>query len=404
MSDMTQPAGGQPVEGKSSAWVFLAMVVALLGVAASIYSISHHLEVHATGHTDAACNINATFSCDEVALSKYSELGGIPLGVFGLGYFAAMLTLLGLGAWGGKSAKEHLHAYGAMVGVGLLTSVALAGISVGLLGNYCVTCIAVYALTILQGVALFMGRRDILSGFTPKSMFSGATTAAIAVAVVVVGFNFLKPGKNATESTNPAVEGKQPPALATTVEDIPLSKSAYSGLGEDYRKGADNASVVVMEFADFQCPACQRVSGVLEELHREFGDKVLIVYRNYPLDQSCNSAIQHKMHEHACQAAVIARCAGQYGKFWAFHDIAFANQTDISDANIKDWAKKIGLTQEQVDACWSNKDLLDKIKDDIAIGNKLNIDSTPTVYINGRKVIGGRGLAELKTQIEQLLN
>ncbi len=405
MSDTTHSAGNVTVSGKSSAWIFLAMVVALLGVAASIYSISHHIEVHANGHTDAACNINATFSCDEVALSKYSEIGAIPLGVFGLGYFVAMLALLGLGAWGGKSAREHLHAYGAMVGIGLLTSIALAGISMGVLGTYCITCIAVYTLTILQGIALFLGRKDIFNGFTLKSVTSGGTTAAIAVAVVVVGFNFLKPGKGSVdESSDSAATSKQPPALAATAEDLPLAKSAYSGLGEDYRKGGDNASVVLMEFADFQCPACKSVSGVLEEIHREFGEKVLVVYRNYPLDQSCNSAIQHKMHEHACQASVIARCAGQYGKFWAFHDLAYANQEDISDANIKDWGKKVGLTQEQIDSCWSNKDLLDKVKDDIALGNKLNIDSTPTVYINGRKVLGGRGLTELKSQIEQLLN
>ncbi len=399
MAETTSPANGRT---KVGAWAFAALVVALLGIVASIYSISHHLEVHASGQTDAACNINATFSCDEVALSKYSEIGGIPLGVFGLGYFAAMMVLLGMGIMGGKSAKEHLQAYAVMVGIGLLTSLVLAGISIALLGNYCVTCIGVYTLTILQGVALLVGREDIPKGFDLKNVFSGGTTAAIAVAAVVFGYSFLKPGKATNDQArDPA---KPIPTVSDKTEDIPVAKSAYTGLGEDYRKGGDNAAVVIQEFADFQCPACKSIQGTLDELHREYGDRVLIVYRNYPLDQACNSSIRNKMHEHACSAAVMARCAGQYGKFWDYHKLAFDKQSEISAGNVRAWGAAVGLTPEQMDSCAASKDLLDKVKDDIELGNKLGIDSTPTVYINGRKVLGGRGINELRAQIDQYLN
>jgi protein-disulfide isomerase/uncharacterized membrane protein len=390
--------GGRRVGG----WVFFALVVALLGVVASVYSINHHIEVHATGQTDAACNINSTFSCDEVALSKYSEIAGIPLGVYGLGYFAAMMVLLGLGVWGGKAAKEHLQAYAVMVGIGLLVSLVLAGISIALLGNYCLTCIGVYTLTILQAVALVMGREDIPRGFDAKSVFSGGTTAAIAVAAVIFGYSFLKPGKGKVDEA--ANSSKPLPVVSDKAEDIPLSKSAYSGLGEDYRKGGDDATVVIQEFADFQCPACARIQGTLEELYREYGDKILIVYRNYPLDNSCNSAIRGKMHEYACKASVMARCAGQYGKFWEYHRIAFDRQSEMNNQTLKAWGAQVGLTDDQMEACLTSKDLLDKVKDDIALGNKLNVDSTPTLFINGRKVLGGRGVQELRAQIDQLLN
>lgn len=383
------------------AWIFIAMLVAALGVVASIYSINHHIEVHATGQTDAACNINAQFSCDEVALSKYSEVAGIPLGVYGLGYFAAMLLLLGMGAFGGKAAKEHLQAYAVMVGIGVLVSIVLAGISVAMLGNYCVTCIGVYTLTIAQAILLFVGKKDIPTDFTAKNVFSGGTTAAIAVAAVAFGYSFLKPGK---PSVGEAANSKPVPAVSDKVEEIPLSKSAYSGLGEDYRKGGDNATVVIHEFADFQCPACQRVSTVMDELHKEYGDKILIVFRNYPLDNSCNSSIRSKMHEHACNAAVMARCAGQYGKFWEYHNLAFGKQSEMNAVNVKLWGTQLGLTDDQIAACMESKDLLEKVKDDIALGNKLDVDSTPTVFINGRKVLGGRGLSELRQQIDQLLN
>ncbi len=392
-------AGGRRVGG----WVFFALVIALLGIAASVYSIQHHIEVHANGQTDAACNINAQFSCDEVALSKYSEIGGIPLGVFGLGYFAAMITLLGMGVWGGKSAKEHMQAYAVMVAIGVLTSLVLGGISVALLGKYCVTCMAIYGLTILQGVALLVGREDVPKGFDVKNVFSGGTTAAIAVAAVVFGYSFLKPGSKPDINEAGDNAGKPVASISDKAEDIPIAKSAYSGLGEDYRKGGDNATVVIQEFADFQCPACQHIQGTLEEIHKEYGDKVLIVYRNYPLDNSCNSAIHNKMHEFACQAAVMSRCAGQAGKFWEYHKIAFEKQADINTNNIKAWGASVGLTPDQMDSCLNSKDMMDKVKDDITLGNKLNIDSTPTVYINGRKLLGGRGINDLRQHIDELL-
>jgi protein-disulfide isomerase len=220
-------------------------------------------------------------------------------------------------------------------------------------------------------------------------------SAAIAVAVVIAGFNFLKPTRSAAPESPQAANNPNEPQMLPKAEDIPLTKSAYAGLGEDYRKGGDAAPVVIEEFADFQCPACRAMGGTLETLHKEMGDKVLIVFRNYPLDHSCNPAIG-KMHEFSCKAAVMARCAGQYGKFWQYHDLAYGHQSEINDAHLKDWGKEIGLTPEQVETCWSSADLLAKVKDDIALGSKLALDSTPTLYINGHKVVGRRGLDDLR--------
>lgn len=401
MQDMTKPVTGE-TSGASKNWLIMGLILAVLGIAISVYSTMHHLEVKATGQTDAACNINEKFNCDEVALSQYSEIGGIPLGVVGLGYFAGILVLLSIALAGGKSAKDHKHAYVIMVLIGVLVSVVLGGISVGILGTYCLTCMAIYAVCLLQFGVVAANKSKIPTGFDLKGTFSGGINAAIAVAAVVAIFNFAKPSvKPANSAGDPT---KDLPTLAEKAEDIPIAKSAYSGLGEDYRKGSDDAAVVIQEFADFQCPACQRISTTLDALHREFGDRVQIVFRNYPLDPTCNSSVQSKIHEHACTAGVLARCAGQYGKFWDFHTLVFANQREMNDAKLKDWARSVGLTNEQIDTCMASQDIVAKIKDDVALGNKLGVTSTPTLFINGKKVLGGRGVAELKTEIEQLLN
>lgn len=396
---MQETTGGTG-EGKAR-WMFVGLALALLGVAVSIYSTMHHLEVKASGQTDAACNINAQFNCDSVALSKYSEIGGVPLGVIGLGYFVALLVVLGAAISGSKAAKANVHAYVTLVLIGVVVSVVLGGISIGMLGTYCLACMGIYAVCLMQLGLVAAVRKSIPAGFDIKAVTSqGGVNAAIAVAAVIAIFNFTRP---APKTHNAATPKSDIPTLAAQAEDIPLAKSAYSGLGEDYRKGSDNAAVVIHEFADFQCPACQRITATLESIHREYGDRVLIVFRNYPLDNSCNGSVKARIHEHACNAAVMARCAGQYGKFWQYADTMFANQQEINEPKLKDWARALGLTTEQIEACWGNQDMLAKIKDDIALGNKLGVDSTPTLFVNGRKVLGGRGIAELKTEIDKIL-
>jgi protein-disulfide isomerase len=384
--------------------MWVGIILALIGVALSVYSTHHHLELKAAGATDAACNINATFNCDEVAKSQFSEIAGIPLGVFGLGYFVANLVLIGFALGGGKAAREHLYGYVGMVLIGLVVSVVMGVISITQVGAACLTCIGIYVTTLVQAGALFAFRREIPPGINTKDTFSGGTTAAIAVAAVVALFTFVKPSITPKPDSNEADKGPvdpNAPQLSLKAEEIKVTRSAYAGLGEDYRKGPDTAKVVLVEFADFQCPACGQLKNTLNQLEAEYGDKIQVVYRNFPLDNSCNSSVQQKMHEFSCKAAVMARCAGQYGKFWALHGTLFDKQREMSEDKIKAWSKEAGLTDEQINQCWDNKDLLAKVKDDVAEGIRLNIDSTPTLYINGRKVVGGRGINDLRASIDQ---
>jgi len=398
---VTQDMHRDGSENKSQ-WILVSLVIALIGIGLSIYSTLHHLEVKASGKTDAACNINDSFSCDEVALSQYSEISGVPLGIFGLGYFVAATVLLLVGLRGGKSGKEHLQGYIVMTVIGVITSVVLGFISTSM-GAYCLTCIGVYALTAMQVGTLAFWRNDLPKDFNIKNIMSGGTTAIISVAAIILIFNFSKSYLSPSPS-EAAKSAANLPALAPTTEDIPIAKSAYSGLGEDYRKGGDNAKVVITEFADMQCPACARISETLSVIQREYGDRILIVFRNYPLDSSCNSSVQARIHEHACTAAILARCAGQYGKFWQYHDTVFQRQSSINAANLRQWGTEVGLTSEQMTTCLNSKDMKDKIAEDVALGNRLGVDSTPTLFINGRKLLGGRGINDLKNEIDQLLN
>ncbi|MBQ48745.1 MAG: hypothetical protein CMP10_15205 [Zetaproteobacteria bacterium] len=391
----------------------IGLILAIIGAAISVYSITHHLDVRASGQTDAFCNINATFNCDDVAQSEWAEVGGAPLGVWGVGYFLALMVLIGTAFFKEEHATDTLRTWSFLTIIGAAISLGLGILSWVSLGTLCITCIGIYLVTFLQWGLYFANRQSLPPIWDTKSLMNGATYAALTVAVVFALFKFLKPPpadfKEDIPLTKEALEAARQAAkqrytiLGAEVFQVEINKSQYSGMGEDYRTGSDSAKVNLVEFADFQCPACANLADTLKQVKDFYGNQITVVFKNYPLDQSCNDGINRSFHEFACQAAIYSRCAGLQGKFWAMHDKIFANQKDLSSNNLVLWAKEIGLTKSQLKECEDSKDIAKKIKDDIQQGGKLNISGTPALFINGRKVVGNRGFEDIKMEIDRLL-
>lgn len=387
-----------------------AVVLAVIGIGLSLYSVKHHLELRANGHTDAFCNISAQINCDVVASSKYAELFGIPVGVFGAGYFLAMAFLAATTALGHKTRKEHEAAWLILAGAGVVASLVFGGISLGVLNAVCIVCIATYVVTLLQAAVAYVISRDgDQRSFQTKTIGNGLTSAAVAMAIVIVAFNFLRPSAELPKELQD-VAGKHDHlaessmTLSPNKVDIQINRTPYSGAGEDYRVGSDDAKVVIVEFADYQCPACSAARKTFEDLHKEVGDRVLFVFKNFPLSNKCNGSMQSDMHPYSCDIARLARCAGQYGKFWEYHKLAFDEQSRASLEQAKVWGQKVGLTEAQITQCLNSADILAKLRDDADVGTRAGVDGTPAVYINGRKYTGERTVQALRSAIEGISN
>lgn len=401
---------------KSGLFIILGLILAAVGIGLSYYSLTHHLALKFGEASNFGCNINDVFSCDKVAESKYSEIFGIPLGVYGMGFFGSLLVLLLTSVFKPEHEKDVIPFYKYLVFLGGAASIGLFILSKFVVDALCPTCIGVYAVSIAQVLMVIFVDSPLEKGVKPtsKNLYNGATYAGVVLFGVIAIYQFVKPTSHDNPNRMAHVMSDEEKAggntaqtqsmLAEKIHDIKLSKSAYSGLGEDYRMGADDAKVVIHEFADYQCPACQRITETLQIIKQEFGSKVLIVYRNYPLDEACNSGIKGKFHEYACEAAVITRCAGRLGKFWPLYYQVFSNQADINSDNLVKWAKGFGLSEGVINECKNSKDILAKIKDDISVANGLGVDSTPTLFINGRKFIANPTYQNLRYQIEKLLN
>jgi uncharacterized membrane protein len=203
------------------------------------------MELKSKGHTEAACNISSAINCDAVAASKYSEMLGIPLGVWGLGYFLAMAILAGTLATNHKSSKEHEPAWLILVGLGLATSLGLAAISLGILNKVCLVCLIVYAITLAQGVLAWQlwSKRRLFIDFSLKTLIAGLSTAAIAAAVSVVGFNMIRPTSQLPSELQD-LPGKHDgiaalPQLATNSVDLINKNNAWFVIASLFEKGSN---------------------------------------------------------------------------------------------------------------------------------------------------------------------
>lgn len=142
--------------------------------------------------------------------------------------------------------------------------------------------------------------------------------------------------------------------------------------------GKKDAKVVIVEFADFECSACQQEYPVVKEVLRSYGDKILFVFRDWPLTVD---------HPNALIAAVAGHCAGEQGQFWEMHDKIFSEK-DLSLAALKIYGVQIGLNTAQFNACLQSEKYLKEIETDLAEGYQTGVRATPTFFINGVKVAG----------------
>jgi protein-disulfide isomerase len=168
----------------------------------------------------------------------------------------------------------------------------------------------------------------------------------------------------ARKAPKPLVINLQPPRQAVAVSS------------SDPAKGS--GAVELIEFSDFQCPFCQKVQPVLKEVLARFDGKVRHVWKDYPLPT----------HEFAAQAAAAARCANDQGKFWQYHDILFANQQALTADDLRRHAATIGLDRASFSECLDGGKYRNQIAAALKHASAYTVPATPTVFINGRMVMG----------------
>jgi serine/threonine-protein kinase len=161
-------------------------------------------------------------------------------------------------------------------------------------------------------------------------------------------------------------------------------------------KGPAEAPIRVVEYSDFLCPFCRSLAGAFSNYMPQSQGRVAIYYKNYPLDQACNPSLSRTVHDGACELALGAVCAHEQGKFWPYHDAVFSTPPqNPKNEDVLRIAASAGLDSGAMRACLDSSAAKQKLDREIQEARGLEVSSTPTVYVNGKKLgqIGGFLLA-----------
>ena len=170
-------------------------------------------------------------------------------------------------------------------------------------------------------------------------------------------------------------------------------KVEYSEMADGpHLRGNPEASVVLVEYSDFQCPACGNASFLVKDLLDKYQDQIRFEYRHFPLTS---------IHPYAFRAAEAAECAADQGKFWELHDQIFLNQDKLRKKDLIVYAAGIeGLDSEIWQDCLASGAKSNRVKEDLNEANQLGYNSTPTFVLNGQKITNYN---DLPSRIEGLL-
>lgn len=165
--------------------------------------------------------------------------------------------------------------------------------------------------------------------------------------------------------------------------------------------GNKNAKTTLVEYSDYECPACALFYPVVKQIVDQNPDKLVFVYRNFPLPQ----------HQNALSAAYAAEAAGKQGKFWEMHDLLFTNQNtwaSQSSTTARDtfigYATQLGLNIDQFQKDMDSQAVKDKVETDYQSGVKSGVGATPTFYLNGSKMAPPTSLNGFQNTIVQAIN
>ena len=223
----------------------------------------------------------------------------------------------------------------------------------------------------------------------PAMIFVFGLVAGIALTMVLGGVLPTFGGSGSIAGEEVAVK------LTEDDNEIAPTRVLSPVTAEDHVRGDINsASVVIIEYSDFECPYCERHHPNMQTLYDAYEGDVAWIYRHFPLG----------FHPEAKPAALASECANEQGMFWEYGDALFANQALLGDDLYEELAGELGLDVVQFMDCYENETYADKVNSDYASGVAAGVTGTPATYINGEKISGAVPYETLQAVVESYLD
>jgi protein-disulfide isomerase/uncharacterized membrane protein len=391
----------------SRGWRLRALnLLFLIGVGLAIQLTHHFYEVrNGTATFHSFCNLSSVLNCNAVAASSFAELlPGSPLSSWVGGWYLG-LFLLSLLAHGQAWRPLALLGIGLGLTISTLISLIYLSIMVFQLKTLCLFCLFLDGIA-LTALAVFYGMRAEVSGQAVRQNFKSFSSWGSLLGVMTVSLLVGVLGGQALNTMVQPPEEKVLQVIDQILNSPPvvIDSSASGSHGDSPAWGSVDAPIQILEFSDFQCPYCRFGALAVHAATDAFPGQVRIQFRNFPLDAKCNGKLQQTLHPIACEAAQVALCAHQKGKFKELHDRLFDDQALLQPGKPLEFAVGAGLDRAFMETCSQGSDVATQIQRDLLDGERLGVVSTPTFFVNGHRVEGAMPVSVWKGLFSRILN
>ncbi len=369
----------------------LILAIATVGFCLATASAWVHYRVLTDPSYVSPCDINATFSCTQVYLSRFGSVHGVPVALGGMIWFALVALVAGFARPSDKSSVAAGYLF-VIATVGLAVILYLGYVSFVLLHVGCVLCMGTYVCV----VAIFLlasSTASISILQLPLRVMTDIRSVLTRPVTLVAAILYLTGAVSAValfrEGSRSAVQAAEAPPTADATAAFATAWNAQPRV--DLGVAPNGAKVVIVKFNDYECPACQQAElwykPILDKFAKSNPGAVKYVLKDWPWNATCNfnATSTIRGHEASCDAAAAARMAIDRGKYDEMAGWLFANQ-ETTPAAVHEAATRIlGVT----DFDQEYKTKLTDIQRDVADGGVLHIDSTPTFFIDGVRLPAG---------------
>jgi uncharacterized membrane protein/protein-disulfide isomerase len=372
----------------------LILALALLALCASIAALYVHYRILKDPTYTSFCDINETVSCEAVLESPYATVRRVPVAAGGVIWSTLVLLIAATGL-----RRDKTDASGAAAGyifvlatIGLSAVLYLGYASFFVIGKMCPLCMTMYVSVI--GIFLVSGGTSMALSALPsrlsgdlRSVVKSPALAVLALLFIVGSVSLVAFFPRAEEQTvTTASEVYTPPTETIDPDQLAeFNKWIDAQPRVNVPVATNGAQVLIVKFNDYQCPSCRQTymeyKGILAKYQNN--PKVRFVTMDFPLDSECNTA---GIHGSACEAAAAVRMAKAKGKGAEMEEYLFSNQEKFTPTWVKDAAKQVAGIAD-FDAEYPK--VLEQVKADAALGRQLDVQATPTFFINGLKINGG---------------
>jgi uncharacterized membrane protein/predicted DsbA family dithiol-disulfide isomerase len=372
------------------------LAFALVGLGASAMSAYVHHKLLTEANYQSFCDVSSVVSCTQAYLSRFGTIRGVPVALAGVFWFGLVVLLLIAGKRGTRSLRENVAGY-----VFALSTLALAAVlylgyaSFFILNAVCLLCIVTYAAVI--GVFLLSGAAtSVPMASLPQRALRDVRTlisnpAALAIGAAFVVGSVLAVGLFPSDEGDAVAQEQTAPQAPIPTDERTEFERWYEALPKvQVPVPHEGAMVLIVKFNDYQCPPCRQsylsYKSVLAKYHAEAGGAVKFVTKDFPLERECHAGLSRDIHPAACEAAVAVRLARQKGTAEKLEDWIFAHQPDLTPELIRQ-AAQVEAAVTRYDADYLKT--LEAVKADVRLGQSLGVTSTPTFFINGRRIPEG---------------